>query len=40
MFECPGSLMGNVLDYYYEGRGFDSHQRLRSVQLHRAHGRS
>ena len=38
--ECPGSLVGSVLDYYCEGRGFDYHQRLWSVTLHRANGRS
>ena len=40
--ECPSSLVDSVLDYYCEGRGFDSHQRQRlwSVTLHRANGRS
>ena len=38
-WKCPGSLVGSVLDYLREGCGFDSHQKLWSVTLHRAHGR-
>ena len=33
MIEYPGILVGSVLDYYREGRGFDSHHRLWSATL-------
>ena len=40
LIECRGSPVGSILDYWSEDRAFDSHQRLLSVTLHRAHGRS
>ena len=32
--ECPGCVVGIVLDYQREGRGFDSHQHMVEVTQH------
>ena len=41
VYKYPDNLVVcSVLDYYREGPGSNSHQRLWSMTLHRAHGRS